>query len=68
MAHIDDAVKAYTKRDEWDTRGDAELTRAYTDDGLSLREIAKRLEVSVETARQKLMGLGVELRSRGGRH
>lgn len=68
MALIHDAVKAYAKRDEWDARGDALLVRAYTEDGLSLRDVAGHLKVSVETARQKLLGLGVELRGRGGRH
>jgi predicted ArsR family transcriptional regulator len=68
VAHIDDAVKAYAKSDEWSGKGDTALKAAYLNDGLSLRQIALRLGISPEAVRLRLQGLGVTLRGRGGRH
>lgn len=65
--HLDAAVKANAKAREWDARRDAEVEAAYTADGHSLDAISKRLGITLEAVRQRLLARGVTLRPRGGR-
>lgn len=42
---------------------DDTLRRLYVDEGLTIRQVAKKIDVSYETARQRLLNAGIELRA-----
>ena len=65
MDHLDAAVRASGKANEWTAKRDAEVEAAYTEDGYTLGQIADRLGLTLEAVRQRLIQRGVEIRPRG---